>query len=211
MRAFQRIFVVSILDLVGEKIESLDVISVVPSRPFIAAGELTPEAFSDFRKTVFSAINTAKIHFGVGGIDVSFNEHKDRQFESHWKIHAWLITPKVLRDQARLLRSHFRSSQSTSRPIKIYAFDGNINAIAYALKHNFFMRTSLPAVTQPDGSLAPRNTRQRELRIKEKVELLIALDELGPSNRLLLHGIDNLVMIDNDVSTALRVWPTIRK
>jgi hypothetical protein len=48
---------------------------------------------------------------------------------------------------------------------------------------------TLPRERLPDGEIKRRNTRDRPLRARQKLEIALALDRIGPEGRIFLHGL----------------------
>jgi hypothetical protein len=116
------------------------------------------------------------------------NEHETRDFPPHWKPHAWLFIP-ISKFYGYKLRPHFPKDKNTvPRPLVKYLWDGNPSAIAYALKGNFQRRTTLGSRVNSVGFRTRRNVRYRNLRPKQKVELLIAMNRMGLRGRVFLKG-----------------------
>lgn len=146
--------------------------------------------FHALKILVRTALKQSNINLAVGGFDISINEHETGAFTPHWKPHAWIFVPESeLLFGNQQLRAHFPSNKTTvPSPFKAYPWNGNLAAIAYALKGSFQRRVTLAAKTNPIGSKKRRNVRYRDLRARQKLELLIALDRGGLQCRVFLHG-----------------------
>jgi hypothetical protein len=68
-------------------------------------------------------------------------------------------------------------------------FDGSLRGLAYAHKTGFQRRVTLPRVQLPDGEVKRRNTRNRPLRARQKLEIALALDRIGLEGRIFLYGL----------------------
>ena len=74
-------------------------------------------------------------------------------------------------------------------PVFAKSFDGDLRGLAYAVKTGFVRRISLPRQPLADGSVTRRNTRDRPLLGRQRVELALALDRVGLGARIFLHGL----------------------
>jgi hypothetical protein len=156
--------------------------------------------FHTLKGQLGTALDNSGIKFAVGGFDISLNEHEAGAFSPHWKPHASLfIHDAYIRVAGAWLRAHFPKEKSAvPSPVKTYAWDGNLRAIAYALKGNFHRRITLASTTNAEGQRQRRNVRYRDLKAEQKVELLIALNRIGLYRRLFLHGAELVVDDDED-------------
>jgi hypothetical protein len=131
------------------------------------------------------------MHFGVGGIDFTYNEHRDGNFPSHWAPHIWLLTNKLNRARWEiLLRKQFVRTRAIRRPVKINDWDGNRAAIGYSLKYKFGRRIS-DLGQRGEAARICRVTAYDRLRSAERFELYSYLDHIGLGSRILLMGIES--------------------
>ena len=136
------------------------------------------------------ALCHAGVAWAIGGCDISMNERKGH---GHWQPHMVVFTSDSIRNRAlsRKLRERFRRTKRVPRPVRMLPFDGMSAGLAYAMKTEFIRRVTLPKVVAKDGSTARRrNTRDRPLRAKQKVELMLALDRAGLIARMFCHGVE---------------------
>jgi len=191
-RAYQRWFVTACYDLLelGRGSTRWKAVSVTPPQAKIRQGGLKGDLFQGVSKALTQGFDEANIAFAVGGFDISFNEHQQRAFKPHWKPHAWVFMQceAFERGEGRL-RATMPKTNTTPRPVYARDFDGHRAGLAYALKIDFKRRVSLPRVSSGNGAArSRRNTRERELRAVDKLELLLALDRAGLEARVYLRG-----------------------
>lgn len=126
----------------------------------------------------------------IGGFDVSANEHAEQCFAPHYRPHAWIIVPvsQIARGE-KAFRECFPASRTVRRPVRLQKFDGDLRGLAYAVKTDFVRRISLSRQTLADGSVTRRNTRDRPLLGRQRVEMALALDRAGLGARIFLHGL----------------------
>jgi hypothetical protein len=123
-------------------------------------------------------------------VDLSANEAHDHEFEPHWQPQGWVFAPADEVDATRKqIRAEFPRSESVKRPVRILPWDGNLAALAYGLKNTFVRRVSYHTEPREDGSRGTcRNTRDRDLRVDQRLEALFTLHQAGWDSRLQLLG-----------------------
>src|SRR3954452_12196682 len=138
-------------------------------------------AVDDLEATVHAALASAGIGMAVIGVDVSFDEDRQRQFQSHWLLHLRVFVPGLLPKRiVDELRERFPRSTSTPRPFRSAVWDGNVVALAYGMKPNFGRRqSSTQRKVTDEGTRKCRNTRGRPLTGTQAVELALFLDRIG--------------------------------
>lgn len=150
------------------------------------------------RFAVLTAFRDANIRSALMGLDVSFNECRDRTFSDHWLLHYRAHVPHLLSSAARKgLRRQFPKTRTIYRPLRISDFDGRLRGLAYSLKPNFQRRQSYTMGGK-------RNTRGRPIRGKDLVELALYQDSIGFSGRLLLLGVRLLARDNGNVVISRR-------
>ena len=199
-RATQRLFVATSDRLITLSEISMIAVSVVFRGAGIAEGKLaqTGDPFSVVSQKLRAALRKAGVRQAIGGFDVSANEHADQRFASHYRPHAWIIVPasQFARGE-KVFRGFFPPSKTIRRPVFAKSFDGDLRGLAYAVKTDFVRRISLPRQPLPDGSVSRRNTRDRLLLGRQKVELALALDRVGLGARIFLRGLRIVKTADN--------------
>lgn len=148
------------------------------------------ERLHDLGAFMHAVLNEAGIREAWGGFDVSLNEHETGAHPPVWSPHAVLFIPERYAERIPALRQHLSRSPLVPRPLVVKRFDGRDNGSAYATKIDFVRRVTLDPVKDRQGRVRKRrNTRDRPLRAVQKVELMLALDELQFRHRLFLHGV----------------------
>jgi hypothetical protein len=189
-RAFTRWFVASASALLQSLKTSVSVVSLVHPNTGVPVGKLTPEHIRTVNRKISATLTPARVTIFLGGIDFSANEEHDRTFDPYWQPQSWILalTDEVRKVETKL-RAAFLKTETTPRPVKIKTWDGNQAALGYALKNTFDRRVSYHREANESGSKhACRNTRDRDLRIDQEIELMITLDRVGLHARLHLGG-----------------------
>lgn len=144
-----------------------------------------------------------RAHDGVfiGGIDWSFNEHKQQKHLPHWCLHVHGIT--VTNDVKALkknLKKAFPPSPEIPRPVKVQEWDGEPAALRYAFKPEFERRISTEDGKRFDKKTGEnrkcRDTDSQPLKSKDKLELLLHLDSIGIAGRLFLKNVQFMNLND---------------
>lgn len=200
MRAMQRLFVATCGSLIRRSDVSMTAVSVVFRRAGIAEGKLaqTGDVFSIVSPTLRAALRAAAVRQAVGGFDISANEHAEQRFAPHYRPHAWIIVPASQMARGdKAFRERFPASRTVRRPVRLQKFDGDLRGLAYAVKTDFVRRISLPRKALADGGATRRNTRDRPLLGRQRVEIALALDRVGLGARIFLHGLRMVKTADN--------------
>jgi hypothetical protein len=167
-------------------------VSIVWRGARIAEGELSeePDVFRPLWRQLRGALRAAGIRQAFGAFDISANEHAEGRFAPHYRPHAYIFIPakQFVRGEG-VFRTHFPPSATVRRPVVAKPFDGSLRGLAYAHKTGFQRRITLPRVRLPDGEVKRRNTRDRPLRARQKLEIALALDRIGLEGRIFLHGL----------------------
>lgn len=149
-----------------------------------------------------------EIPFFVGGIDVSFNEHKEGRYKRHWSVHVWGFTTTTDLEQLKAdLKALFPKTDEILRPVNVKVWDGRARALRYVLKTDFRRRIGVEnrASTSPDGtSRTSRGTVYDRLRSRHREQLLLYLDKYGLQSRLLLRSVQLSGSKSGDVKLLLR-------
>lgn len=200
-RAFQRWLAPQMEGLVRQSGLSTDndelvLVSIIPTRlPGKRSGTTSNPANALGR--ISKALKRADISFAVGGLDFSFNESDagrgshGASLREHLSVHGWILARADEVDRGRQsLRDSFPPVGSVKRPVKVYPFDGGLPGLAYAFKGDFTRRVTIPKLVDGRGqTLKRRNTRARPLRCHQTVRLMLLLDQLGLTARMILHGV----------------------
>jgi hypothetical protein len=188
-RALQRHFVLQSYPLLQPTSEFV-LLSVIPNLP-VLLGALSRLSITDFTDSIGLKLAKSRMHFGLGGVDFTYNEHRDGHFSSHWAPHVWMLTNKYNRARwETLLRRKFVRTQAIRRPVKINEWDGNRAAIGYSLKYKFGRRIS-DVGQRGEAARVCKITTYDRLRSAERFELYSYLNEIGLGSRILLMGIES--------------------
>jgi hypothetical protein len=179
-RALQRFFVLECQKLL--KPQSTCVASVIDStmsnRP-----TLSQVSLGGLVNRTRSILRRCGVTFAAGGVDLSFNEANNGQFDPHWCAHLWFLLPSAKRQEwESALRSSNPSGEVSPRPVRVQKWDGRDEALAYALKSDFHRRVTLYSNGQ-------RNTSEQELRVAERMDLYPYLNSVGLHARVFLLGV----------------------
>jgi hypothetical protein len=101
----------------------------------------------------------------------------------------------------------FLASDSCPRPIAIKKWDGETTALRYAVKGNFFRRIGTDDGARFDGIGGTRECRatdKQPLTKKQRLELLLFLDQIGFQGRLFLRKIQFANLSDRGPTFILR-------
>jgi hypothetical protein len=192
MAANQNLFVAMTTEILDRSTADVSVVSIVDWKCRFAEGELSrdDDMFAHLQRKVREALTAAGITRAFGGFDISANEHAEDRFPPHYRPHAWLIVPtsQIGRGE-HIFRSFFPRSATVKRPVVVKPFDGDPRGLAYALKTTFVRRISLPREHSDNGEMSRRNTRDRPLLARQKIELAVALDTIGLQARVFLLGL----------------------
>jgi len=191
-RATQRVFVEASEALLRRSSVRVSAISIVLKNARVLVGSLSDpsDLFEPLSRHLQSALRLAGVRQAFGGFDVSANEHDRSRFSPHYRPHAYVFVPtRQFKRAEQKFRAFFATSDAVRRPVVARDFDGNPKALAYALKRNFQRRVTLPRQRLSNGAIKRRNTRDRPLRARQKVELGLALNQLGLGARIFLHGL----------------------
>jgi hypothetical protein len=184
-RALQRFFVSECQPLLAEK--AICIASIIDSQ-MSNREDLSKFSASGLINRVKTILRKNGVRLAVGGIDFSFNQDGRGAFRSHWCAHLWLILPSCNRELWEpALRKANPASDTTPHPIKIEAWDGRREALAYALKTTFKRRVSVFKKKALGGRLK-RNTSEQDLRVSELIPLYQYLDSIGLHSRVFLLG-----------------------
>lgn len=182
--AFQTWFVGAARKLFSREVkEPLTILSIVlPLR--IRVGTSTDHARKQVGRLLAQIPDLLDgLTFAVGGIDVSANEAPGKA--TFYQYQLWIfVRTSEWQAQGAAIRKRFKPSRRVRRPIVAKTYDGRREALAYAIKPDFTRRVTVPA---SEGKR--QNTRNRGLRVEQKVELGQLLDALGLERRLVLIGV----------------------
>ena len=188
----ERLFVATSDNLIARSNIDVKAVSVIFRGAGIVDGDLAlvPDLFG--RISTRSAKHCEKPAWGkrLADLDISANEHKDGRFGISLPAARMDHGAGVsVRAREKVFRGFFPPSRTIRRPVFAKSFDGDLRGLAYAIKTDFVRRISLPRQPVPDGSVSRRNTRDRLLLGRQRVEMALALDRAGLGARIFLHGL----------------------
>ncbi len=188
-RAYTRWFVTSASALLKSFKVSVSVLSLVHADLSVSTGQLTSEFIKEANRKTRAKLKRVNILTFIGGIDISANEDETEAADPHFQIQSWVLalTHEVRKAETKL-RAAFPKTKTIPRPVKIKEWDGDLAALAYALKNSFDRRVSIICEDKPGLRKPYRDTRDRDLRVEQQIELMIALDRTGLHARLHLGG-----------------------
>lgn len=172
----------------GDGVEGFRFVTIVPTKRAPPGVETMTGNLNNARRRVLTGLGVAGISTAIGAIDMSFDEAVDPsgRWVERCCAHAHLLVPaKGEKQWARLLRGAFPATPNVKRPVRIDAWDGSPNVIAYSLRPKLTRRVSVPA---EKGSGKRANTRARELRVHQYVHAALVLDRFGLTDRIIHPG-----------------------
>jgi hypothetical protein len=193
-RIFQRCFVRRSRKFIAEHIDNegreLVVVSIVLNDLMIMPGQLSKLDIANLQRRLKYKLKQAKINVALGGIDFSFNEDREGEYQPFWSVHFYLITSTEDKKKlSKKLRKLFLKSDIVPRPVKISRFKNTARRLSYALKMNFSRRIGYHEVKNQNGKIRKcRNASRDKLRRPERLELYPYLDKIGLANRVIFWG-----------------------
>jgi hypothetical protein len=137
-------------------------------------------------------IARADIPTFIGAIDWSFNEVKGKN-RKRWSRHLHGVIPvgdpKTIR---KGLKKQFPGSRDVRKPVLIEPWDGDPKALRYLVKQPTKRRISFigKRFDKTSGKHRKcRDTDKQPLRSRDRLELLLHLDDIGIAGRLVLKGV----------------------
>jgi hypothetical protein len=187
----QRVFVDATRNAFGDPPGASVVANVVYVRAAVDDGALDGRAFDALRRRLDRALGDCRVR-AFGGFDISANRHEHGEFARFWCPHARIFASSRLDEQSLKERfgRWFPRDGATAHPVRIEPFDGRARGRAYALKPDFFERTSLDRRWLADGSRSTYSTRLKPIWDPRRVELALALHQAGLDARLYLRDFE---------------------
>jgi hypothetical protein len=146
-RLFQRFYVRHskrpIRDIIAPEGRKLIALCIIPSSPLVRSGQLKNFSIANLQRRIKTALDTANVKSGIGGIDFSFNEDRENKWQPFICPHIYLIASTDDREKLRrTLKTIFRKTIEVNRPIKLPLFHNNAYRRSYSLKMIFKLRIS---------------------------------------------------------------------
>jgi hypothetical protein len=128
----------------------------------------------------------------IGAVDWSFNEVKGNN-RRRWSRHLHGVIPEsVAEDKLKALKQQFPKSGDVRKPVHVAQWDGDPKAVRYLLKQPTKRRISIMGkrFDKKSGEHRKcRDTDKQPLRSRDRLELLLHLDDIGIAGRLFLKGV----------------------
>jgi hypothetical protein len=192
-RLFQRFYVrqsrKTIQNIIAHEGKQLIGICIIPSFPLVRPGQLKNFSIANFTRRIKAALDTANVKSGIGGIDFSFNEDRDQQWQPFICPHIYLIASTNNKEALRrILQSIFKPCLKIVRPIKLPKFQNIARRRSYSLKMTFKRRISYYKMRKEKPTKS-RNTSNDKLRADERIELYKYLHQIGLAARVIFRGL----------------------
>ena len=145
-----------------------------------------------FMRRTKDKIGHAGIPTFIGAVDWSFNEVKGKN-RKRWSRHLHGVIPERGTDAyLKALKKQFPKSRDVRKAVHIVPWDGDRKAVRYLMKQPTKRRISFMGkrFDKESGKHRKcRDTDKQPLRSRERLELLLHLDEIGIAGRLFLKGV----------------------
>jgi hypothetical protein len=193
-RLFQRFYVRQsrnpIQDIIAREGKELIALCIIPSSPLVRPGQLKNFSIANFTRRIKAALDKAGVKCAIGGIDFSFNEDHDQQWQSFICPHIYLITSTDDREKLRrTLKKIFLKTDEVKRPIKLPLFHNNAYRRSYSLKMIFKLRISYYKMRKDNPTKKSKNTSNDDLRVDQRIELYRYHHQIGLAARVIFRGL----------------------
>ena len=146
-RLFQRFYVRRskqvVNDIITREGNELIGVCIIPSSPIVRPGQLKHFSIANFQRRIKTALDKANIKSGIGGVDFSFNEERDREWQPFICPHIYFISSTDDREELRrTLKKNFPKTDEVPRPIELPLFENIPYRRSYSLKMTFKRRIS---------------------------------------------------------------------
>jgi hypothetical protein len=142
-----------------------------------------------FMRRTKDKIGRAGIPTLIGAVDWSFNEVKGKN-RKRWSRHLHGVIPEGGTLEA--LKNQFPKSRDVRKPVYVVPWDGEPKALRYLVKQPTKRRISFMGKRFDKKSAKRRTCRDTDkqpLRSRDRLELLLHLDEIVIAGRLFLKGV----------------------
>ena len=193
-RLFQRFYVrrskKPIRDIIAREGKELIGICIIPSSPLVRPGQLKHFSIANFQRRIKAALDTAGVKSGIGGIDFSFNEDRDQDWQPFICLHIYFISSTDDREKLRrTFKKIFPKTDEVHRPIKLPLFHNIPYRRSYSLKMTFKRRISYYKMRKENPTKKSRNTSTDKLRVDQRIELFKYLHKIGFAARVVFRGL----------------------
>ena len=165
-------------------------ITIVPASGCIPPDALTVGDFQRVGAEIAAAFTVLDLPPTIIGLEASFNEDTTGRFDDHWCVHTHANQLDWLSDrQEASLKEAFPRSPFVKQPVRCDKLDRRSEGRRYPFKFERVRRVTVFNTDHP--TRAPfRESKRRELRPDQAVNLAIVEHRLGFARRHLTHGID---------------------
>jgi hypothetical protein len=193
-RLFQRFYVRQsrkpIQDIIAREGKELIGICIVPSSPIVRPGQLKHFSLANFQRRIKTALDTANVKSEIGGVDFSFNEDRQNEWQPFICPHIYLIASTDDREKLhQALETIFPETDEVPRPKHLPLFKNNAYRRSYSLKMIFKRRVSYYKMRKENPTKKSRNTSNDDLRVDQRIELYRYLHQIGFAARVIFRGL----------------------
>jgi len=183
---------ISSLEAEGTELAAL---SLVLPNSAVAQGALKFFDAKNMQRRLKSRLDYAGVDIAIGGIDFSFNEDEDGKYAGFWCPHVYIITTTEDRHRLAARLNGFEPSPEIPHPTKVSPFKNTARRRSYAMKMHFVRRIGYDDQrVQRNGKIRHfRNTRSDKLRVVERLELLLFLDQIGFADRAIFRFVKPVI------------------
>ena len=173
---------------------SIVCVTIAPADGAVTPGGLSTSELERFIRRTKEKLARASVEIFIGAVDWSMNESKNGTHQPFWLQHIHgLAVVNDIKATKRTLKKRFPKSPNLHRPVSVKEWDGETAAIRYVLKGIYQRRISIDNGKQFNKKTGEhrkcRDTDHQPLRTKDKLELLVHLDDIGIAGRLVLKSV----------------------
>jgi hypothetical protein len=156
-------------------------------------GELGDPTIERAHRRMVDHMAKAKVHLGVGVLEVCLIEHVNGRYPTAWgwHMHGVACTRNPVALSKRLSKA-FPTSDAVPRPVRVVPWDGKISWLRYC--HKLDDRCRVGVDDQPHFDVRKqqprisRGTKVRSLNPNERLELLLFHDQISLDSRIVVKG-----------------------
>jgi hypothetical protein len=193
-RLFQRFYVRQskkpIQNIIAHEGKQLIGICIIPSFPLVRFGQLKNYSIANFQRRIKTALDTANVKSGIGGIDFSFNEDRESKWQPFICPHIYVIASTDDKEKLhQALETIYPETDEVPRPKHLPLFKNNAYRRSYSLKMIFKLRISHYKMRKDNPTKKSRNTSNDDLRVDQRIELYRYLHQIGFAARVIFRGL----------------------
>ena len=169
--------------------QKLVAVTIIPSQPIVQPGRLNKFSIVNLQKRLKPALDKVGLGAAIGGIDLSYNEDRDGEYDPFWCVHVYIVASIDDKDRVkRELKKIYKRDDRITRPVKISKFTNSAWRRSYAYKIDFQRRIGYDETRTGNGiTRTYRNTSNDRLRVKERLELVKYVDQCGLGSRVIFR------------------------